>query len=157
MDEILTWGYPGLALCGFIAGSCIPMSSEAALSGAIALGWPLWPSLLWVFVGNWFGATTNYLIGRYATLDWIEHWIKVKKTKVSYMQHFLHGKGIWLALVSFFPTLGNVLVICYGISHTPFWKVGTLMAIGRFVRYYVWYLITAGVIDIFSNVSFAIG
>ena len=150
MDEMLAWGYPGLALCGFIAGSCIPMSSEAALSAAIALDWPLWPSLLWVFAGNWLGATTNYLIGRFATLDWIEHWVRVKKTKVSYMQHFLQGRGVWLSLVSFFPTLGNVLVICYGIARAPFWKVGSLMAIGRFVRYYIWYLITVGAMEVFK-------
>ena len=146
MDELLAWGYPGLALCGFIAGSFLPMSSEAALSAAIALGWPTWPCILWVFVGNWLGAATNYIIGRVATLDWIEHWARIKKTKISYMQHFLQGRGVWLSLISFFPTLGNVLVICYGISRTPFWKVGTLMAIGRFLRYYIWYLITAGVI-----------
>lgn len=149
MDDILAWGYPGLALCGFIAGSCIPMSSEAALSAAIALGWPLWPSILWVFAGNWLGATTNYFIGRFASLDWIEHWVHVKKTKVSYMQHFLQGRGVWLSLISFFPTLGNVLVICYGIARAPFWKVGLLMAIGRFVRYYIWYLITIGAIGLF--------
>ncbi|MBR3540197.1 MAG: hypothetical protein IKO08_01945 [Bacteroidales bacterium] len=69
MDEILTWGYPGLMLCGFIAGSCIPMSSEVALSTAIALGWPQWTSLFWVFLGNWLGASTNYMIGRFASLD----------------------------------------------------------------------------------------
>ena len=146
MDEILTWGYPGLMLCGFIAGSCIPMSSEVALSTAIALGWPQWTSLFWVFLGNWLGASTNYMIGRFASLDWIEHWVKIKKTKLSYMQHFLQGKGVWLALVSFFPTLGNALVISFGISRTPFWKVGILMAIGRFLRYLVWMWITQGVI-----------
>jgi membrane protein YqaA with SNARE-associated domain len=111
MEEILTWGYPGLMLCGFIAGSCIPMSSEAALSAAIALGWPQWPSLFCVFIGNWLGATSNYLIGRFASLDWIEQWVKIKKTKISYMQHFLQGRGVWLSLISFFPTLGNVLVV----------------------------------------------
>ncbi|MBR3540196.1 MAG: hypothetical protein IKO08_01940 [Bacteroidales bacterium] len=63
------------------------------------------------------------------------------------MQHFLQGKGVWLALVSFFPTLGNALVISFGISRTPFWKVGILMAIGRFLRYLVWMWITQGVIQ----------
>lgn len=150
MDEMLTWGYPGLALCGFIAGSAIPMSSEAALSAAIALGWPTWPSLLWVFAGNWLGATTNYLLGRYASVDWIEHWIKIKRSKLDYIQRFLQGRGSWLALISFFPTLGNALVIGYGLSRTPFWKVGTLMAIGRFLRYVVWWLITEGMIEYFQ-------
>lgn len=151
MEEILTWGYPGLAICGFIAGSAIPMSSEAALSAAIALGWPVAPSILWVFAGNWLGATTNYLIGRYASVEWIERWVRVRQTKISKVQRFLHGRGVWLALVSFFPTLGNALVICYGLSRTPFWKVGTLMAIGRLLRYVVWYWITAGIIDIWTN------
>lgn len=151
MDDILAWGYPGLALCGFIAGSALPMSSEAAFSAAIALDWPLWTSLICVFIGNWLGATTNYLIGRYASMDWIEHWVRIKKSKLDYMQRFLQGRGVWFALVSFFPTLGNALVISYGMARTPFWKVGTLMAIGRFIRYYVWYLISEGVIDMWTS------
>lgn len=151
MDEILAWGYPGLMLCGFIAGSFIPMSSEAALSAAIALHWPTWPSLIAVFIGNWLGASTNYLIGRKASMAWIEKWVRIKPTKLEYMQRFLQGRGVWLALVSFFPTLGNALVICFGISRTPFWKVGTLMAIGRFLRYVAWMWITNGVISSFFS------
>lgn len=151
MDDILAWGYPGLALCGFIAGSAIPMSSEAALSAAIALKWPVLPSLIWVFIGNWVGAATNYWIGRCASVEWIEHWVRIKKSKLDYAQRFLRGRGVWLATVSFFPTLGNALVICYGLAKTPFWKVGVLMAIGRFLRYYVWYLITEGVINAWSS------
>lgn len=151
MDEILAWGYPGLWLCGFIAGSAIPMSSEAALSAAIALGWPLGPSIAWVWAGNWMGATTNYLIGRYASVEWIERWVRVRRSKLDYMQRFLKGRGVWLAMVSFVPTLGNALVIGYGLARTPFWKVGSLMAIGRLVRYLVWYWITAGVIDLWTH------
>lgn len=150
MEDILTWGYPGLWLCGFIAGSAIPMSSEAALSGAIALGWPVWNCILWVFTGNWMGATTNYIIGRCASLDWIEKWVRIRKTKIQAVEKFLHGKGIWLAAISFVPTLGNALVIGYGIARVPFWKIGTLMAIGRFLRYLVWWWITDAAIAAFN-------
>lgn len=138
MDEILNWGYPGLALAGFIAGSAIPMSSEAALSAAIALGWPVWTSMLVTFIGNWLGATTNYIIGRFASIEWIEKNLHIKREKLDRAQRFLDGYGVWLAAISFFPLLGNALVICYGISRTPFWKVGALMFVGRLLRYIVW-------------------
>lgn len=146
MDELLTCGYLGLALAGFIAGSCIPMSSEAALSAALALGWSRQTCLWCVFVGNWAGATTNYIIGRVASADWIERYLRIRKTKIETMQRFLQGRGVWLSLVSFFPTLGNALVVCYGIARTPFWKVGTLMAIGRLLRYVAWLWLTETVL-----------
>ncbi len=150
MEDLLAWGYPGLFLAGFIAGSAIPMSSEAALSAVIALGWPAWPCILVTFLGNWLGATTNYVVGRFAREEWIEKYLRVKREKLERARHFLHGRGVWLAAVSFLPFLGNALVIAYGMMRTPFWKVGGLMFVGRLLRYIVWTLFTVGVMQLFA-------
>jgi membrane protein YqaA with SNARE-associated domain len=148
VDHLLTWGYPGLFLAGFIAGSAIPMSSEAALSAAIACGWPSWPCLWVVFAGNWCGASTNYFIGRFASVAWIEKYLRLRREKLERTRRFLHGRGIWLAAISFLPFLGNALVVAYGMLRAPFWKVGGLMFLGRLLRYIVWMYLTAGVIQL---------
>jgi len=148
MEDLLAWGYPGLFIIGFIAGSILPLSSEAALSTVLALGWPAWPCILVIFIGNWFGASTNYFIGRFGKIEWIEKYLRIKRARIEKARRFLQGKGIWLATISFFPFLGNALVVAFGISRTPFWKVGMLMFVGRFVRYVVWMYLTIGVIDL---------
>ncbi len=74
--------------------------------------------------------------------------MRIKRFQIEKAQRFLQGKGIWLATISFFPFLGNALVVAFGISRTPFWKVGALMFVGRFVRYVVWMYLTIGVIDL---------
>jgi membrane protein YqaA with SNARE-associated domain len=150
LEDLLTWGYPGLFLSGFIAGSAIPMSSEAALSAVIALGWPVWQCIWVVFLGNWCGATTNYFIGRFASVEWIEKYLRVKRERLERARRFLHGRGVWLAAISFFPVLGNALVISYGMLRTPFWKVGSLMFVGRLLRYIAWTYLTQGVIMLVS-------
>jgi membrane protein YqaA with SNARE-associated domain len=150
LEDLLAWGYPGLFLAGFIAGSAIPMSSEAALSAVIALGWPTWPCILVVFLGNWCGATTNYFIGRFASVRWIEKYLRIKREKLERTRRFLHGRGIWLAAISFLRFLGNALVVAYGMLRAPFWKVGGLMCIGRLLRYVAWMYLTQGVILLFS-------
>lgn len=150
MEDLLAWGYPGLFVIGFIAGSILPLSSEAALSTVMALGWPTWPCILIIFLGNWCGACTNYFIGRFGKMEWIEKYLRIKRSKIEQAQRFLHGKGIWLAAVSFFPFLGNALVVAFGISRTPFWKVGGLMFVGRFLRYVGWMYLTQGVISLIA-------
>lgn len=150
MEDLLAWGYPGLFLTGFIAGSAIPMSSEAALSAAIAFGWPVWRCIIIIFLGNWMGASTNYFIGRMCSMEWIEKYLRIKREKVEKAQHFLKGNGVWFAAISFLPFLGNALVVAFGISRTPFWKVGLLMFIGRFLRYVAWMYITIGALHLFE-------
>lgn len=147
MDNILAWGYPGLALCGFVAGSFIPLSSEAVLCAALALGWPAWPCILCTYIANWFGASTNYILGRYVPLARVVKLTHVSEEKIGRVQRFLENRGVWFAFFSFLPSVGNALVICYGIARTTFWKVGVLMAIGSFCRYLTCYLVTTGVIS----------
>jgi membrane protein YqaA with SNARE-associated domain len=76
--------------------------------------------------------------------------LRVKREKLERARHFLHGRGVWLAAVSFLPFLGNALVIAYGMMRTPFWKVGGLMFVGRLLRYIVWTLFTVGVMQLFA-------
>lgn len=149
MENILTWGYPGLFLCGLLAGSIVPMNVEAPLSGAIAMGWPAWYCFLFAWLGDWIGAATNYFIGMLASPEWIEKYARVDKAKMDKAQKFMQGKGIWLAALNFLPSIGNAIIICMGVARTPFWKVFFVLGFGIFVRFLVWMLMTMGVVEYF--------
>lgn len=141
-ENFIGLGYFGLAVAGFIAGSAIPFSSEAAMSTALALGWNKWLCVTFLLIGNWLGAATNYWIGHSAKIKWIEKYLHISPSKIEKTQRFLKGKGVWLATISFLPFFGNALIVCYGLSRTPFWQVGILMFIGRLLRYLVWMWLT---------------
>lgn len=149
MDSVLAWGYPGIFICGFLAGSIIPMNVEAAVTAALALGWPSWPCFLAAWLGDWFGSSTNYLIGRCATLEWIEKYARIKREKLEKAQRFMNGKGIWLAALNFLPSIGNAIVISFGVARAPFWKICTIICVSVFVRLLIWMLITNGILAIF--------
>ena len=111
MSEFLEWGYLGLALCAFLAGTPIPMNSEVCLSLALANGWPVIPCMLSCIVGNWLGATTNYFLGRLCTYEQLLKWTKANPERLQKVRNFLNGKGAWFALGSSLMIVGNLIII----------------------------------------------
>lgn len=147
MDSILSWGYPGLFLCGLLAGSIVPMNVEAPLSAAIAMGWPAWNCFLFAWLGDWIGAATNYFIGMLASPEWIEKYARINKEKMEKAQKFMQGKGIWLAALNFLPSIGNAIIISLGAMRAPKWKVFIILGLGIFVRFLLWMLLTEGIVE----------
>lgn len=146
MNDFLEWGYFGLALCAFIAGTPLPMNSEVVLSLALANGWPILPCTISCIVGNWVGATTNYMLGRLCSYKQLLKWTKADPERLKKVKNFLSGKGSWFALGSSLMIVGNLIIISYGIMRTPFWKIALIMLIGQIIRYGIWSTLTVWVI-----------
>lgn len=64
---LLDYGYWGMLLSAFLAGSVLPFSSEAVMIGLLAAG--LDPVLLLIYgsTGNVLGGMLNYGLGRLAS------------------------------------------------------------------------------------------
>lgn len=146
MSEFLEWGYLGLALCAFLAGTPIPMNSEVCLSLALANGWPVIPCMLSCIVGNWLGATTNYFLGRLCTYEQLLKWTKANPERLQKVRNFLSGKGAWFALGSSLMIVGNLIIISYGIMRTPFWKIAIIMLLGQILRFGIWTTLTIWIV-----------
>ena len=77
MDAILQflidWGYWGLFLGSFIAGSVLPFSSEAVLAACVGpLGLDPVISITAATAGNVAGGMTCYWMGHLGNMEWIE-------------------------------------------------------------------------------------
>lgn len=145
MDDLTAWGYPGLFVAAFLAGTPFPMNSEVVLSGLLMAGLPLWPCVLVATVGNWLGAIVNYFLGRLCTYEQMLRWTRANPRRLDKVRNYLTGRGLWFALGSSLPIVGNVVIISYGLLRAPFWKVSGIMAIGQFVRFVIWAAFTLGV------------
>lgn len=142
------YGLIGLFVAAFLAGTPFPMNSEVVLSGLLLADVPFWPCVIVATVGNWLGAIVNYFLGRLCTYEQMLRWTRVNPVKLEKMQAFLSGRGVWFALASSLPIIGNIVIISYGILRVPFWKVTSIMALGQFVRYIVWTAFTLGLFNL---------
>ena len=92
MDAILQflidWGYWGLFLGSFIAGSVLPFSSEAVLAACVGpLGLDPVISITAATAGNVAGGMTCYWMGHLGNMEWIEKYFHVKKEKMDWKSH----------------------------------------------------------------------
>ena len=61
---LVEWGYWGMLVAAFLAGSFFPFSSEAVMAGLQAAGLDPIPLIIYGSIGNVLGSMFNYGVGR---------------------------------------------------------------------------------------------
>lgn len=147
--QLLTdWGYIGMFISAFLAGTILPFSSEAVLLACVGLGLdPVW-STVSTTAGNALGGLTCYWIGHLGKTEWIEKYLKVDKRQMERAERFIRGRGSWMALFSFLPVIGDAILIALGWMRANVWIVALSMTIGKLARYAILVAATLGVIEL---------
>ena len=139
MDAILNflidWGYWGMLVSAFFAGSFFPFCSEAVMVGLQAAGLDPLPLVVYGTIGNVLGSMFNYGIGRMGRLEWIERYLHVKKESLDKAQRFVGGRGAWMGFFAFLPILGSAITILLGLMKANIVISITSISIGKFIRY----------------------
>lgn len=131
-------GLIGLFLGTFLAATIMPFSSDALYIATLVAGVNPVATLVVGTLGNWAGGVTTYYIGRIGRWEWLEKWFKVKRETLEKQKGYVDRYGVWLALLSWVPIIGDVLVIALGFYKCPpFWTI-VLMLIGKFARFAIW-------------------
>jgi len=141
METWIEWGYWGLFTGSFLASTIIPMSADVLLVGILALGGNAWICLAVATLGNWLGGLTSYWIGWIGKWEWIERWLKVKKEKLVRQQKNIGRYGVWLALFTWLPFVGDLFAIALGFYRVRPFASALYMLAGRFVRFLLWTLL----------------
>ena len=130
------WGYLGLFLGSFLAGSIVPFSSEALVIACVG---PLHmhpvTSLLVALAGNVSGGMTCYYIGHLGKIEWIEKYARVSKEKLDRALRFMKNRGAWMGFFAFVPMLGTAISVALGYVRSNPWIVLVTMTIGKLLRY----------------------
>ena len=135
------WGYFGLFLSSFVAGSVVPLSSEAVLVACVGpLNLTPWLCLVAALAGNVLGGMTCYWLGHLGNLSWIEKYAHVKKEKLDKAEAFCRGRGACMAFFAFVPILGSAITVALGYMRANVPIVLTTMTIGKAIRYalFIW-------------------
>jgi len=135
LDGFVEYGYIGLFIASFLAATILPFGSEFVFVTLIAMGLDPWTCTIVASVGNWAGGMTNYYLGRLGKIEWIEKYLKIPKEKIDKIQHFLEGKGAFMAFFSFLPIVGDVIAVALGYMRSNIYAVSISMGLGKFVRY----------------------
>ena len=141
MDFIISfltqYGYWGMLLAAFLAGSFFPFSSEAVIIGLIASGLDPWILMIYGTIGNVLGSIVNYGLGRLGKMEWIEKYLHVKKADLDKAHRFLAGRGSWMGFFAFLPILGSAITIALGLMRSNVVITFIAITLGKIFRYIV--------------------
>ena len=137
-DFFVTYGYWGMGLAAFLAGSFIPFSSEAVMAALLATT-SMDPVLLLVSatIGNTAGSMFNYCVGHLGDADRIGRWLRVKPRRLERAKRWVGRYGGWVGLITFLPILGSAISIALGIMRVNWaFVLGTTFT-GKTLRYII--------------------
>ena len=129
------WGYVGLFVSAFVAGSIVPFSSEAVMVVLIEMGLNEWGCLAAATAGNTLGGMTCYWIGRAGKREWITRYLRVSDEKLARAEGFLAGRGAMMGFFAFLPYVGEAIAVVLGLMRSNMALTATSMTIGKAVRY----------------------
>lgn len=134
--EILTnYGYVGMLISAFLAGSIFPLSSEVVMLALLAAGLDPWQLVIYGTIGNVLGSILNYGIGMLGRIDWIEKYLHVNKKELDRAKRFMAGRGAWMGFFSFLPVIGEGITIVLGLMRSNVAITVISVIIGKFLRY----------------------
>ena len=138
MDAIaqffVEWGYVGLFLSAFIAGSILPFSSEAVMVILTGMGLDPVGCLIAASLGNTLGGMTCYWIGSLGRPEWITR-IGITPRQLARARKFLAGRGALMGFFAFLPLLGSAITIVLGLTRANIPISILSITIGKVLRY----------------------
>lgn len=136
--EFLTqYGYWGMLVAAFLAGSFFPFSSEAVMAALALMGLDVWKLTIYSTIGNTLGGMFNYAVGSLGEEDWVYRIFHVKPDKLDKTRRLVQEHGAWMGLLSWIPILGSIITIAMGLLRVNFWRSSFYIFVGKCLRYVI--------------------
>lgn len=137
IEFFVEWGYVGLFLSAFVAGSVVPFSSEAVMVVLTGMGLNPFGCLVAATAGNTLGGMTCYWIGMAGKREWITRYLGVSDEKLARAERFLAGRGAMMGFFAFLPYVGEAIAVVLGLMRSNMALTVLSMTIGKALRYAV--------------------
>lgn len=135
INLLMQYGYWGMLISAFTAGSFFPFSSEAVMFGLMAAGLDPFTLAIYGTIGNVLGSLVNYGIGRMGKMEWIERYLHVSKKDLDRAERFMAGRGAWMGFFAFVPIIGSAITIALGLMRANLLITTISITLGKIVRY----------------------
>ena len=135
-EFFINYGYIGMCLAAFLAGTFVPFNSEVVMAALIATtSMDPWITVISGTIGNVAGTIFNYYIGRIWDVQTISKWMRIKEKRLVKTKNYVENKGSWIAMFTFLPIFGSAIAIALGILRANVWGVTFFSFVGKFSRY----------------------
>ena len=141
LPDLGAWGLWGLFVGTFLAATVVPFSSDILYVAMLQMTSSPWSCLAVATAGNWLGSLSSFGLGWIGKWEWLERWFKVDRAKLEKQKVYVGRYGVWLALVSWLPFVGDLFSIALGFYKTNPWLTALLMLVGKFLRFLFWTLL----------------
>lgn len=131
---LIQYGYVGMIIASFLAGTVIPFNAELVMAGLSVTGLQPVKLVLCGTIGSVAGCMVNYYLGYLGKLEWLEK-MGVKPETLEKARRFVQNRGPWMAIFTFLPFIGNAIGITLGIMHANQWKIIAALIISRGLLY----------------------
>ena len=132
---LIDYGYWGMFISAFLAGSVLPFSSEAVMLGLLAAGVDPVPLLIYGSIGNVMGGMLNYGLGRLGKLEWLKKYFHLKQSSIDRAYQFMGGHGAWMGFFAFLPILGSAITVVLGLTRANLPLSVFSITLGKVMRY----------------------
>lgn len=135
IEFLKDYGYLGMGILAFLAGTVVPITSEVLLVFFLGIGLNAVGLTLAATIGNTLGGITCFMIGYLTTKEKVQKFFKIPDRRMKRADMLIQKYGYWTAAFSFLPVLGEVFLLSLGIMRVNRFKVISLMVLGKLFRY----------------------
>lgn len=128
-------GYAALFILSFLASTLLPLGSEWLLVMMLASGYDPLASVATATTGNYLGAVSTWLIGRYGGRWLIEKILRVSPEQEERARGHYRRYGVFSLFFSWLPIIGDPLCMVGGMMRINFGLFSVLVASGKLLRY----------------------
>ncbi|MBP3408467.1 MAG: DedA family protein [Bacteroidaceae bacterium] len=150
IDFLKDYGYVGMGIMAFLAGTVLPIASEVLLVFFLGAGLNAVGLTLSATVGNVLGGITCFLFGYLAKKERVQAFFRIPDRRMRRADRLIDKYGYWTAFFSFVPAIGEVFLVALGIMRASKTKVFVLMALGKLLRYSLIVISAIGIAGFFG-------
>jgi membrane protein YqaA with SNARE-associated domain len=142
LEFLIPYGYLGLFIASFLAATILPFSSEVVLVSLLSFSYKEfnYSSILLIAsatLGNFLGGTTNYYLGRFCKIEWLNKYLGFSEQKLQKASKYVHKYGAYLAFFSWIPIVGDPMCIALGWFKAKQARFLLFMFVGKLMRYVI--------------------
>ncbi|MGP1466022.1 YqaA family protein [Prevotella koreensis] len=134
-DILIGYGYWGMLLSAFLAGSVFPFSSEAVILALLAAGLDPLPLIIYGSIGNVAGSMFNYSVGRMGKTEWFERYLHISNKNMNRAKRFMGDRGAIMGFFAFIPIIGSAITVLLGLMRSNIFLSIASITIGKVLRY----------------------
>lgn len=149
LNFLIGYGFLGMFISAFLAGSILPFSSETVMIALLAMDVNPWQLLFYASVGNSLGGITCYCVGLLTTPQRVQQIFHIKPSSMERANRLVLRWGPWMGLLCWMPFLGDAILVSLGIMRCRPILTNLLMIVGRTLRYATLLLSVLGIGKIF--------